>query len=121
MDSPVEAELPAVGFHLSRLVSANSPALHSLNLMACGLCDAVLAPVMAVLPNNTWLHSLDIGDNECSAAFNEHVLLPAVAANTGLRNLFAGQDPNDDDIDQNSAEQIFADRAMAVVDERTQV
>ena len=75
--------------------------------------------MVAALAKNTHLRSLDISDNDCSEAFNQHVLLPGLSANTGLANLVAGVDPenaaNDEEDAAVAAAQVFADVAMASV------
>ena len=118
MDAP-EDVAPAVGALFAELISANSPVLESLQIACSGLADAGLAPVVAALAKNTHLRSLDISDNDCSAAFNQHVLLPGLSANTGLANLVAGVDPenaaNDEEDAAVAAAQVFADVAMASV------
>jgi hypothetical protein len=55
-----------------------------------GLGDAGLRPLFEALACNTRLRRLCICDSRMSAAFARDVLLPAVCANTSLRELMTG-------------------------------
>ena len=76
----------ALGPALGALLAADS-ALERLAILNCMLDDALLHPLVAALPHNTRLRSLDIRGNRMSAAFARDVLLPAVSANHSLRQL----------------------------------
>jgi hypothetical protein len=91
---------------LGALVAADAPALHTLDLSFCRLGDAGLGPLVDALPHNTHLRTLDCQQNDTSAAFTRHRLLPAVAANASLRELHAGPEAAD-------AEALVAARGAA--------
>ena len=80
-----DALAPALG----AVVAADAPALTSLRLAGCALGDAGLRPLVAALPGNTHLRTLECDSNALSAAFAREVLLPAVRANAGLTRLSA--------------------------------
>ena len=82
-----------VGPKLGSLLAADS-ALEELVVCNCALGDAGLGPLVAALPRNTRLHVLDICENNMTDAFARDVLLPAVRANSSLRELTVadGQD-----------------------------
>jgi hypothetical protein len=77
------------GAALGALVAANAPALQELRVSHWRLGDACMRPLVDALPANTHLRALDISYNNLSGAFAADVLLPAVRANTGLRQLRA--------------------------------
>jgi hypothetical protein len=77
----------AAGAALGALVAANAPALTALDIGACEMRDAGMAPLLAALAQNTHLRSLTCGGNQISEAFAAGVLLPAVRANGSLRAL----------------------------------
>jgi hypothetical protein len=81
----------AVGAALGALVAANAPALRELHLSYCLLGDARLAPLVDALRRNTHLRVLDCEDNDMSDAFARHRFLPAIRANTSLRELSASE------------------------------
>jgi hypothetical protein len=81
------AGAPAAGAPLGTLVGANAPALTQLYVGFSDLGDAGLRPLFEALPRNTYLRTLDISRNGISSDFARDVLLPAVRANTGLREL----------------------------------
>ncbi len=58
----------------------------------CGLRDAGLRPLFDALPSNTHLRKLNCSYNELSDAFVRDALLPAVRANSSLRELVMGHD-----------------------------
>ena len=70
-----------VGACLSKLVTANSPSLHTLSLEYCKAGDDVLFPVLAALASNTTLRTVLLHGNEVSAPF----VRQSIRANTGLR------------------------------------
>jgi len=76
----------AVGVALAALVDADS-ALESLNVSDCSLDDAALRLFFAAVASSTLLRKLDCSDNHISAECAESVILPAVQANTSLREL----------------------------------
>jgi hypothetical protein len=84
------AAVAAAGAVLAALLLANAPALHELDISWCRLGDEGLRPVMEALRHNTHLTKLVCKYNNTSEAFVRDVLLPAVRANTGLRELVAG-------------------------------
>ncbi len=75
------------GAALEALVAANAPALHELDVSYCNLGDAGLGPLFDALPANTHLRKLSCGDNLLLDAFVRARLLPAVRANSSLREL----------------------------------
>jgi hypothetical protein len=75
------------GASLGALVAANAPALEMLSVSHCALGDSGLGPLVDALPLNTHLHTLRLGDNAMSDAFALNRLLPALLANTSLRQL----------------------------------
>jgi hypothetical protein len=79
----------AAGAALGALVAANAPALHDLYVESALLSDAGLAPLLDALAANTHLLALDISDNAMSAAFARDTFLPAIRANSSLRELAA--------------------------------
>ena len=93
-----------MGGTLGALVAANARALTELDVSQMRLGDAVVRPLLDALAVNTHLRVLNISDNDLSADFSRDVLLPAIHANTGLRQLSATQwgfdPPNDNDCDR---------------------
>jgi hypothetical protein len=77
------------GADLGALVAANAPALHELCLSHWRLGDDRMRPLVEALRVNTHLRTLHISDNRLSDGFLRDVVLPAVRANTGLRELHA--------------------------------
>jgi hypothetical protein len=75
------------GAAVGALVAANAPALTELNVSECSLRDAGLRPLFDALPANTHLRKLDCCGNVLSDAFARATLLPAVRANSSLRQL----------------------------------
>ena len=78
----------AFGAALAALVAADAPALHVLS--CCynqSLRDAGLAPIVEALALNRHLRKLDMGHTGMSEAFARNRLLPALRANTTLREL----------------------------------
>jgi hypothetical protein len=80
------------GAALAALLLANAPALQALNIGFCGLGDEGMRPVVEALRHNTHLTKLDCNNNSVSEAFARERLLPAVRANTSLRELAASSD-----------------------------
>jgi hypothetical protein len=76
-----------VGAALAALLLANAPALQTLDIHGSRLSDAGMRPVVEALRHNTHLTKLNCIGNELSDAFARDVLLPAVRANTSLREL----------------------------------
>ena len=87
-DAPDQA---AAGAALGALVAANSRALKSLDVGNQVLGDAGLGPLFDALPRNSHLRVLRCWHTGMSAAFARDVVLPAVRANTSLRELDASQ------------------------------
>jgi hypothetical protein len=75
------------GAALGALVAANAPALTALDVSVCILRHAGLRPLFDALPANTHLRTLECGHNAFSDAFLRETLLPAVRANSSLREL----------------------------------
>jgi hypothetical protein len=75
------------GAVLGALLAANAPALTELDVSWCDLGDEGLRPLFDALPANTHLRALDCGRNWTSEAFARERLLPAVRANSSLREL----------------------------------
>jgi hypothetical protein len=76
-----------VGAAMGALVAANAPALQQLSVAFCFLHDTGLRPLFDALPSNTHLRKLNCSRNELSDAFVRDSLLPAVRANSSLREL----------------------------------
>jgi hypothetical protein len=74
-----------------RAALANAPALQSLHIDWCGLGDAGMEPVVDALRHNQHLTKLNYNANNVSGAFVRNTLLPALRANTSLRELFANE------------------------------
>jgi hypothetical protein len=75
------------GAALAALIAADAPALHVLRCRDCSLGDAGLAPIVEALALNHYLRTLDVGGSGMSEVFARERLLPAVRANTTLREL----------------------------------
>jgi hypothetical protein len=73
------------------LLAANSPALEELKVQVNGLGDIGLGRLFDALPHNTHLRRLDCSSNGASEEFMRIDLLPAVLANSSLRELEAQQ------------------------------
>jgi hypothetical protein len=89
-----DAARAAAGAALAELLS-HATALQHLDLSACRLGDAGLAPLAAALRSNTHsattqLQSLFCGGNAVSDAFAREQLLPAVRASAAVRELRVG-------------------------------
>jgi hypothetical protein len=84
-----DADQAAVGASIGALVAANAPALTHLDVRSCDLGDDGLRALFEAMPHNTHLHELDCSHNFISEAFARNALLPAVRANTSLRQLKA--------------------------------
>jgi hypothetical protein len=82
-----DADKTAVGESLGALVAANAPALTQLELAFCDLRDDGMRALFEALPRNTHLRTLNCSQNGMSEPFLRDVLLPAVRANTSLREL----------------------------------
>jgi hypothetical protein len=78
------------GAALGALVAANAPSLTELDITFCNLEDTGLGPLFDALPANTHLRTLKCEDNRLSDAFARDALLPAVRANSSLRELNTG-------------------------------
>jgi hypothetical protein len=104
---------PAIGAALGALVAADAPALTELEISDCRLHDAGLGPLVDALPRNTHLRSLNITSNGITEAFAAERLLPAVRANTSLRQLGAIDGRFDEDSAKEEAVQLVAAREAA--------
>ncbi len=105
-DDPEDQD--AAGALLAALVMANAPALTALNVSFCRLGDAGLRPLLNALPANTHLRKLSC--RGASDALVRDVLLPAVRANTSLRELGIGR--------RRESEPAAAREALALVQRR---
>jgi hypothetical protein len=74
---------------LAALLLANAPALQTLIISQYRLGDKGWGPVVKALRHNTHLTKLNCNGNDMSLAFARNRLLPAVRANTSLRELVA--------------------------------
>jgi hypothetical protein len=77
----------AFGASLAALIAADAPALQVLECSRDHLDDAGLTPIVEALARNRHLRELNVGNNGMSEAFARERLLPAVRANTTLREL----------------------------------
>jgi hypothetical protein len=101
----------AVGTMLAALLLANAPALQTLDIRRNYLGDEGMRPVVEALRHNTHLTKLHCSYNGISDAFARDRLLPAVRANSSLRELDAlGVD--DDDGSRHAAEALVAARRV---------
>jgi hypothetical protein len=80
------AHRAAAGAALAEFVAA-APALEVLDVSECNLGDDGLGPLVDALPGKTRLFNLTCPDNGVSEAFVRDRLLPAVRANSSLREL----------------------------------
>jgi len=80
-----EEERWAAAQALGALVDAAS--LHALSVLGCGLGDDELAPLFAAVARSKMLRSLSVLHNPTTPAFGGLVVLPAVRANTSLKEL----------------------------------
>jgi hypothetical protein len=85
------ADRGAAGAALAALLAANAPALTELDVSYCNLGEAGLRPLLAALPANTHLRTLNCASNDITEAFAADVLLPAVRASGSLRALAWGR------------------------------
>jgi hypothetical protein len=107
-DNSAPAVAAVAGALLGALGATNAPALTALDLTYGRLDDAALRPLVAALPHNTHLRTLDAAANVMSDACARDVLLPALYANASLRRLHAERD--DDDELMHEAELLVARR-----------
>jgi hypothetical protein len=87
-----EAQAAAAGAALGALVSANAHALTVLHISDSSVGESGLRPLFEALPANTHLHTLNVVGHHMSEACARGVLLPALRANTGLRQLLMHND-----------------------------
>ena len=78
----------SIGEALGALITANSP-LEELYIHHCQAGDSGLGPMVDALPSNIYLHTLWLESNGMTQTFAKERLLPAVHANTSLRELLA--------------------------------
>ena len=69
------------------LVAANAPSLRQLQFTVHDAFDDFFRPLYDALPFNTHLHTLECNSGRMSEAFKIWLLLPALRANTSLRDL----------------------------------
>jgi len=77
--------LSVFGAALAALIAADAPALRVLDCYHNALGDAGLTPIVEALALNHHLRKLDVAYNRMSEAFARERLLPALRANTTLR------------------------------------
>ena len=109
----LECRTYALRAALGALVAANAPALTELDVSDLSLGDVTIRPLLDALAVNTHLRKLDVWGTAMSVEFTRDVLLPAVHANTGLRQLTAicqWREPRDDDRFARAAEAAVAER-----------
>jgi hypothetical protein len=109
------------GAALAALLLANAPALQALNIGFCGLGDEGMRPVVEALRHNTHLTKLDCSFNDVSEQFARNTLLPAVRANSSLRELVAAGEPDEEDEEEDEEDwEVAAREAEALVAARAQ-
>jgi hypothetical protein len=86
-DTPVDQA--AAGAALCELCAADSPSLRSLTIRCFLLGDAGMRPLLSALANTRHLRTLDCINTGMSEEFARDVFLPAIRANTSLRELTA--------------------------------
>lgn len=106
---PDAASGATIGAALGALVAADAPALEKLVLHGIGLGDTGLGPLVDALRFNTHLRTLYMRWHEISSAFAAQRLLPAVRANSSLRDL-------QDDMDEAFYETDFHPGVMQAVE-----
>ncbi len=89
-ENAVGTHRAAAGAALAALVAANAPALEELDVSLCDLGDVGLRPLFQALHANTHLRVLNVSGNGITETFARTQLLPAVRANTGVRELTVG-------------------------------
>jgi hypothetical protein len=104
------AHIELVGAALGALVAADAPALEELDVSCCSLSDEGIGPLCDALAHNTHLRTLTLAGNQLSAGFAGDRLLPAVRANTSLRELEVLDDGDEspeegDDADESDDEE----------------
>jgi hypothetical protein len=82
---------PAIGAALAALVAAES-ALRLLYVSYCNLGDDAVRPLFAAVAGSTRLQMLHCYGNDISAECARNAVLPAVQANTSLRELYLDED-----------------------------
>jgi hypothetical protein len=82
-----EEDCNVFGAALAALIAADAPALQTLDCSSNKLKDAGMAPIAEALAFNRHLRKLDVSFNAMSEVFARERLLPAVRANTTLREL----------------------------------
>jgi hypothetical protein len=82
----IAAHQAAAGASLGALLAANAR-LTQLDVSFCALGNAGLRPLLAALPHNTHLRTLNVSSNGFTQAFARDVLLPALRVNTSLRSM----------------------------------
>ena len=95
-EEPAERDRVVFGAALAALIAADAPALRDLTCYNTALGDEGLEPIVEALALNRHLADLDVCGNGISEAFARERLLPAVRANTGLRELKVNDDLDDE-------------------------
>jgi hypothetical protein len=106
------------GAALAALLLANAPALRELNIGRSELGDEGMGPVLEALRHNTYLRTLKCRGTQTSDAFARNTLLPAVRANTSLRELVAAEE--EDEAEDEESKEVAAREAEALVAARAQ-
>ena len=104
----------AAGVALAALLIADAPALTELDVSSCGLDEAGLGAVLDALPRNSHLRALKVHGNSVPDGFMRARLLPAVRANTSLREVvhkygFTSEE-GDNKLALEEAQRIIAER-----------
>jgi hypothetical protein len=105
---------------LAALVAADAPALHDLDITNSSFRDEELGPLVDALSHNTHLRSLRYSCTCLTEAFMRNRLLPAARANSGLRELVAGEEEYELDggaeaVEENERAHAVAAEAQALV------
>ena len=88
LSNPVaDAHRAVAGAALAALVAADPPSFQALHVDGCSLGDEGLGPLFDALPSNTRLRTLLCRATGLTAQCARDRLLPAVRANSGLREL----------------------------------
>ena len=91
----LDAASAVFGHAIGALVAADAPALEKLKISFVDSGTDVLGPLVDALPSNVHLQELRLSHNDLTPMFAEQRLLPAVRANTSLRELYVSVPPED--------------------------
>jgi hypothetical protein len=100
---------------LATLVAADAPALHDLDITNSSFRDEEVGPLVDALSHNTHLRSLRYSCTCLTEAFMRDRLLPAARANSGLRELVAGEEEYELDGGAEAVEENERAHAVAAV------